>query len=308
MRRMLGLFSLFILFILTFGFSQEKMEIPLKFDMTSSGLYQFQMPLTLGMPVDFGIGFNGVVPAGYMYVFSEDKRTKTVFFAQRTVEIKRLKVMWGLSEEFLFEFRFQHVYNDSFDINNLVKWMGLASPIASIPLTFTYDFRTFGSAYNPVLNTFGLGYTNVGPVEVNVFFQAYRDRQRHNGLTEIGIKLFDLRPFGICMGDLLGVYSVIDFKELNTRFKPRIAAGYSRRADSISFALLLHSDSPITSHSNLNLNTLLILPVSGEPYWSFQGQYDLSNQFSVIFNCSLEGFFLENKYIFNLNDLFAHAQ
>ncbi|HPF17390.1 MAG TPA: hypothetical protein P5107_02955 [Thermotogota bacterium] len=308
MRRMIGFFSLFGLFIFSFCFSQDKMEIPIKFDMTSNDLYQFQIPLTLGMPVDFGIGFNDVVPAGYVYVFSEDKRTKMIFFAQRTVEIKRIKVMWGLSEEFLFEFRFQHVYNDSFNIYNLVKWMGVTSPVANIPLTFTYDFRTFGSAHNPVLNTFGLGYTNVGPVEVNVFFQAYRDRQRHNGLTEIGIKLFDLRPFGICMGDLLGVYSVIDFKELNTRFKPRIAAGYSRRADSISFALLLHSDSPITSHSNLNLNTLLILPVSGEPYWSFQGQYDLSNQFSVIFNCSLEGFFLENKYIFNLNDLFAHAQ
>lgn len=307
MRRMIVLFSMFVLFILTFCFSQEKMEIPLKFDMTSNDLYQFQMPLTLGMPVDFGIGFNGVVPAGYMYVFSEDKRTKTIFFAQRTVEIKRIKVMWGLSEGFLFEFRFQHVYNDSFNINNLVKWLGVSSPIASIPLTFSYDFRTFGSAYNPVLNTFGLGYTNVGPVEVNVFFQAYRDSQRHNGLTEIGIKLFDVRPFGICMGDLLGFYSVIDFKEMNTRFKPRIAAGYSRKADSLSFALLLHSDSRISSHSNLNLNTLLMIPVSGEPYWSVQGQYDFSNQMSVIFNCSLEGFFFENKYIFDLNDLFAYA-
>ena len=305
MRTIVGLLFFCIMFLSISSFSQESIDIPLKLDMTSYALYQSQIPLTLGMPVDFGIGFNGIIPAGYFYVFSEEKRQKTFLFSDRTVEIKRIKVMWGLSEEFLFEFRFQHIYNDSFNINKLIEFLGFSSPIQTIPLTFTYDFRTFGSALNPVLNTFGLGYTNVGPVELNVFFQAYRDRQRQLGLTEIGIKIFDYRPFGIVMGDLLGLYSVIDFKELSTRFKPRIATGYSRKTDSISFGILLHSDSAINQQSNLTLNTLLLLPVSGEPYWSFQGQYDYSSQLSVIFNCSLDGFFFENKYIFSISDIFS---
>jgi len=287
-------------------FSQESMEIPLKFDFSSNALYQFQVPLTLGMPVDFGFGFNSIIPAGFFYVFSEEKREKTVLFAKRPVEIRRIKVMWGLSEEFLFEFRFQHIYNDSFSLKNIADFIGFTSPEMNIPLTFTYDFRTFGSGSNPVLNTFGLGYTNVGPVELNVFFQAYRDRQRQHGLTEIGLKIFDARPFGVVLGDLLGVFSVIDFKDLNTRFKPRIATGYSRKTDSLSFGFLLHSDSSVNEQTTLNLNTMLLLPVSGEPYWTFQGQYDYSNRLSVIFNCSLDGFFFENKYIFDLSTLFPN--
>lgn len=304
MRRRLWLLFFFVMFLSISTFSQESMEIPIKFDMTSNSLYQLQVPLTLGMPVDFGFGFNGIIPAGYFYAFSEEKREKTVLFAKRPVEIKRIKVMWGLSEEFLFEFRFQHIYNDSFNLKNIADFIGVSSPVMSIPLTFSYDFRTFGSGSNPVLNTFGLGYTNMGPVELNVFFQAYRDRQRHHGLTEIGLKIFDSRPFGIVLGDMLGVFSVIDFKELNTRFKPRIATGYSRKTDSLSFAFLLHSDSSVNENTTLNLNTMLLLPVAGEPYWTFQGQYDYSNRLSVIFNCSLEGFFFENKYVFDLSKLF----
>jgi len=287
------------------SFSQENLDIPLKFDITSNSLYQSQIPLTLGMPVDFGIGFNGIIPAGYFYVFSEEKRQKTFLFSERTVEIQRIKVMWGLSEEFLFEFRFQHIYNDAFNISKLVEFLGFSSPIQTIPLTFTYDFRTFGSALNPVLNTFGQGYTNLGPVALNVFFQAYRDRQRQHGLTEIGFKIFDYRPFGIVMGDLLGLYSVIDFKDLGTRFKPRIATGYSRKTDAISFGFLLHSDTTVDEKTTLNLNSMLLLPIDGDPYWSFQGQYNYSKQLSVIFNCSLDGFFFENKYIFDLSDVFS---
>ena len=306
MRTIVGLLFFCIMFLSISSFSQESIDIPLKLDMTSYALYQSQIPLTLGMPVDFGIGFNGIIPAGYFYVFSEEKREKTLLFAKRPVEIKRIKVMWGLSEEFLFEFRFQHIYNDSFSLKNIADFIGFTSPEMNIPLTFTYDFRTFGSGSNPVLNTFGLGYTNVGPVELNVFFQAYRDRQRQHGLTEIGLKIFDARPFGVVLGDLLGVFSVIDFKDLNTRFKPRIATGYSRKTDSLSFGFLLHSDSSVNEETTLNLNTMLLLPVSGEPYWTFQGQYDYSNRLSVIFNCSLDGFFFENKYIFDLSTLFPN--
>ena len=305
MRKTLLWVFLFIMFLSLHSFSKESIEIPLKFDMNSNSMYQFQAPLTLGMPVDFGMGFNGFIPAGYFYAFSEEKREKTFLFVKRPAEIKRIKVMWGLSEEFLYEFRFQHIYNDAFKISNIIEFFGFLSPVESIPLTFTYDFRTFGSASNPVMNTFGLGFTTVGPVELNVFFQAYRDRERHHGLTEIGIKILDYRPFGVVMGDLLGVYSVIDFKELNSRFKPRIATGYSRKTDSISFGILLHSDSAVNEKTTLNLNTMLLLPVSGDPYWSFQGQYDYSNRLSVIFNCSLEGFFFENKYIFDLSELFT---
>ncbi len=307
MRKTLLVLFLFILILMISAFSQESMEIPLKFDMTSNALYQFQVPLTLGMPVDFGFGFNGFVPAGYFYVFSEEEREKQFLFAKRPVEIKRIKVMWGLSEEFLFEFRFQHIYNDSFNVKNIAEFFGFSSPVETIPLTFTYDFRTFGSGSNPVLNTFGLGYTNLGPVELNVFFQAYRDRQRQLGLTEIGIKIFDARPFGVVLGDLLGVFSVVDFEELNTRFKPRIATGYSRKTDSISFGFLLHNDSQVNERTTLRMNTMLLLPVSGEPYWSFEGQYDYSERLSIIFNCSLDGFFFENKYIFDLSTLFPNG-
>src|SRR6056297_3148484 len=116
MRKFLLLLFLIFLIFSNSTFSQESMEIPIKFDMTSNTLYQFQIPLTLGMPVDFGLGFNGIIPAGYFYVFSEEKREKMFLFAKRPVEIKRIKVMWGLSEEFLFEFRFQHIYNDSFSL------------------------------------------------------------------------------------------------------------------------------------------------------------------------------------------------
>ncbi len=307
MRKFLLLLFLPVLFLLSTSYSQESMEIPLKFDMTSNALYQFQIPLTLGMPVDFGLGFNDIIPAGYFYVFSEEKREKTVFFVKQPAEIRRIKVMWGLSEEFLFEFRFQHIYNDSFDLEQISKFFGFSTPSMGIPLTFSYDFRAFGSGSNPVLNAFGVGYTNLGPVELNVFFQTYRDRQRKNGLTEIGIKLFDARPFGFVMGDLLGVFSIIDLKDLNTRFKPRIATGFSRKTDSLSFAFLLHSDSAVNEKTTLNLNTMLLLPVSGEPYWTFQGQYNYSKQLSVIFNCSLEGFYFENKYIFDLSTLFPNG-
>ena len=306
MRHFLLLLFLFLVILSNVSFSQESIEIPLKFDMTSNALYQFQIPLTLGMPVDFGLGFNDIIPAGYFYVFAEEKREKKFLFAQRPVEIKRIKVMWGLSDEFLFEFRLQHIYNDSFNVKNIAEFFGFSSPVEGIPITFSYDFRTFGSGLNPVLNTFGLGYTTLGPVELNVFFQAYRDLQRQNGLTEIGLKVYDIRPFGFVFGDLLGVFSVIDFKDLNARFKPRIATGYSRKTDSLSFAFLLHSDSAVNEKTTLNLNTMLLLPVSGEPYWTFQGQYNYTNQLSVIFNCSLEGFYFENKYIFDLSALFPN--
>src|SRR6056297_3652166 len=251
MRRVCLLLFLVVLILSTTTFSQESMEIPLKFDISSNALYQFQVPLTLGMPVDFGMGFYGIIPAGYFYAFSEERREKSFLFAKRAVEIKRIKLMWGLSEDFLYEFRLQHIYNDAFNIKAIIEFFGFVSPVESIPLTFTYDFRTFGSAENPVLNTFGLGYTNLGPVALDVFFQAYRDRQRHHGLTEIGFKIFDYRPFGIVLGDLLGVFSVIDFQDLSPRFKPRIATGYSRKTDSISFGILLHSDSAINQQSNL---------------------------------------------------------
>lgn len=307
MRRYLFLVFLLLLITMNCTFSKDSMEIPLKFDMTSNKLYQFQVPVTLGMPVDFGLGFNSIIPAGYFYVFSEEKREKAFLFAKRTVEIKRIKVMWGLSEEFLFEFRLQHIYNDTFNIQNIAEFFGFSSPVAGIPLTFTYDFRTFGSGSNPVLNTFGQGYTNMGPVELNLFFQAYRDRQRQLGLTEIGLKVYDTRSFGFVLGDLLGIFSTVDFKDLNNRFKPRFATGYSRKTDSLSFAFLLHSDASVNERTTLNLNTMLLLPVSGEPYWSFQGQYNYSNQLSVIFNCSLDGFYFENKYIFDLATLFPNG-
>jgi hypothetical protein len=291
-------------------------KIPLKFDMTSAGLYQFQAPLTLGLPVDFGMGLNGYIPAAYVYIFDEQRREKQFFFKNQVVEIQRIKMMWGLSEEFLYEFRYQKIYNDTFDIKPVLDFLKMSSPITSIPLTYSFDFRTFGSALNPVINASGFGFTKAGPIELDVNFNLYKTREDHHGLFEIGfraisfattqagMKLSTFNPFGITFGDLIGGFANIDLNSRSMRLQPRFAAGYSRQTGSIAVGVLLHDDAFLKNKAKFKLNTMILFAVNGEGFWSFNGEYSHSDRFSTIFNCSSNSFYLENKYVLSLSDFF----
>jgi hypothetical protein len=291
-------------------------KIPVKFDTTSTGLYQFQVPLTLGLPVDFGMGLNGYIPAAYMYVFDEWKREKQIFFKSQVVEIQRIKMMWGLSEEFLYEFRYQKIYNDTLSIKPLLAFFNLGFPVTAIPLTYSMDFRTFGSALNPVINATAFGFTKAGPIELDLNFNLYKTREDHHGLLEVGFKgitfantgfgfeVEPLNPFGITLGDLVGGFANINLSSRAMRLQPRFAAGYSRQTEALSVGVLLHDDAHLKNNANFKLNTMLLFSSNGQGFWSVNGEYAHSDTFTTTFNCSLNSFYIENKYVLNFSELF----
>ncbi|HOO32915.1 MAG TPA: hypothetical protein PK466_05235 [Thermotogota bacterium] len=317
------LFLLFVLFLTMHVFAVDdelnsaEIQIPFRFDTTSTGLYQFQVPLTLGLPVDVGMGLNGYIPAAYLYVFDEQKREKRLFFKNQVVEIQRIKLMWGLSEEFLYEFRYQKIYNDTFSIQPVLDFLQLSFPVTAIPLTYSLDFRTFGSALNPVINATAFGFTKAGPIELDLNFNLYKTREDHHGLFELGFKgitfantntgieLGALNPFGIVLGDLVGGFANINLNSRAMRLQPRFAAGYSRQTEGLAVGLLLHDDAHLKNNANFKLNTLLLFSTSGNGFWSVNGEYAHSDTFSTVFNCSMNSFYIENKYVMNFTELFG---
>jgi len=284
-------------------FSSEAIEVPIKSDSVNGDLFILQFPLTLGLPFDFGLGMKNEIPMGVIYAFKEEKREKRVFFKDQTVETKRIKVMWGLSDEFVYEFRYQHFFNDSISLAAIGDAIGIPAPSIRLPLTFSLDLRTFGTAQNPVFVNEGFAFSKAGPVSANITFHSYNDIFHNHGITEIGLRVMDQPEFGLTLGDLTGVFGSIDMKTPAMSYRPRLAAGYSRQTGSLTIGLLLHDEASVGQKSSIKLNTMLLFPVNGKPFWSIQGDYKLSRFVEIYFNLSLENATIGNRTILDLSSL-----
>ncbi|HPE69010.1 MAG TPA: hypothetical protein P5560_03755 [Thermotogota bacterium] len=266
---------------------------PVRFDFLGGEFFLVQIPLTIGLPIDWGIGFTQQAPLGGIYAYADEKRYKKVLFLNQLIEQRQVKLFIGISNKLLFEAKWNHYLNQSVD----VSWVPIANRYTDrANLLSEYEIRFIGTAQNP--SSSAKGYVKIGlaAYEFNAIGNYDFSPWQLQGQLEAELKLFEYEPFGIALGEFCGVMGGLPLAKPTDFFSPRIGLGYSFSTKSLGIAFFFHERWE-WNKSRVWIHAGMVFGLNQRATWSLRGEWEHPDQHAFLFSLSPKHFYLGGRWI-----------
>lgn len=296
MKLLFIFFAFPLLFCISFG--QEETNYvywPVRFDLLLGEYLFTQLPFSVGLPFDVGIGFTQKAPLGGFYAYGQYLREKKVLFLTQLIEKRQIKLFVGVSTDLLFEVKYDHYFSDTVDVRKVPV---IQEYTQLLPIVFNYQVRFLGSATNPSLISDGFIKAAFGPYEGNLFFQSVGTVNSFEFLADAGVHLLDYQPFSLSLGEIYGAGGIL-FEEKERRFSPRMVFGYVPSANTVGFGFIVHQEIPIEK-STLYFRSSFVFPMQGDGYWNFSGEWKHPDDHSFVFSISSKNVYVGGRWLIKL--------